>query len=164
MGNQLFKAGDVKNAKTKYSAAIKLAPACDREHLATCFANRAACNSQLGDHKAAIIDCTHALRCNPSYAKAFFRRACALEALGEWPRAVEDFERAINLDSSFDGPTHSRRAAAYAKWRESISAKVDTLSDARNTLLRELSLPVEQFKSTLDEDKGHWHLKFSNVS
>lgn len=65
-----------------YTQAIALNPD------AIYYCNRAACQSNLGQHDKAIEDCTAALKLDSSYAKAMNRRAAAYEKLERYSDAM----------------------------------------------------------------------------
>jgi hypothetical protein len=63
------------------------------------YSNRALCCMQRTppDPGAALQDATCAGECDPGYCKAWYRRACALRALGDAPAALRDARHALDL-------------------------------------------------------------------
>ncbi|EDQ85899.1 uncharacterized protein MONBRDRAFT_11489 [Monosiga brevicollis MX1] len=59
------------------------------QEMAVFYSNRAACQLKLEAHQLCIDDCDEAIKLNPSYAKAYGRRAKALEALERYDQALE---------------------------------------------------------------------------
>lgn len=92
-GNELMKAEKHQEALTKYTRAIELDP-----RNAVYFCNRAAANFKLGDHQAAVADCTAALGIQPDYSKAHGRLGLALTALDKHREARQAYARASQLE------------------------------------------------------------------
>jgi tetratricopeptide (TPR) repeat protein len=53
----------------------------------------------VGRYAAAEGDCTIAIGLDPSYAKAYFRRASARGSLGRHSEAAQDLRRLLSLDA-----------------------------------------------------------------
>lgn len=92
-GNELMKAEKHQEALAKYTRAIELDP-----RNAVYFCNRAAANFKLGDHEAAVADCTAALAIQPDYSKAHGRLGLALTALDRHREARQAYARASQLE------------------------------------------------------------------
>lgn len=114
-GNGLFKQMLYPQAKDRYSVAIQLLQdAASQEgvqddHALTeclhkCLLNRAACLMKLQGHSAAGHDASLVLKQDPSNAKAHYRRAQALEAIGDLESARTAFAEAIKLSPSWREP------------------------------------------------------------
>ncbi|CAE6005182.1 unnamed protein product [Arabidopsis arenosa] len=82
-GNKLFGNGVYEEALLKYELALQFAQeVLESEELRSiCYSNRAICYLKLGIYAEAIEECTKAIELNPSYTKAFVRRAEAHEKL-----------------------------------------------------------------------------------
>ncbi|KAG7571942.1 Tetratricopeptide repeat [Arabidopsis suecica] len=93
-GNKLFGNGVYEEALLKYELALQFAQeVLESEELRSiCYSNRAICYLKLGKYAEAIKECTKAIELNPSYTKAFVRRAEAHENL-------EHFEEALTGES-----------------------------------------------------------------
>ncbi len=63
------------------------------------------------DYHGAIADTTAALHNNPALNQAYNLRGCAVRALGDAGKALEDFHRAVELDANVDN--YYQRAATY---------------------------------------------------
>ena len=61
-------------------------------------------------HEEAVQDFNMVIMKTPKNANAYFRRAFSLKALKQYDRAVEDFEKAKQLD-----PTNERLMVNYKK-------------------------------------------------
>ena len=59
------------------------------------YANRAMASLKLGEAAEAEQDCTRALALDPSYLKAWQRRAAARVAMGRQLDAIDDLESAL---------------------------------------------------------------------
>jgi small glutamine-rich tetratricopeptide repeat-containing protein alpha len=92
-GNTALQAGDMDRAIDKYTEAIDL-----DDSVAIYFANRAAAFQHKSDHDMALADCEEAIRRDPNYGKAFTRKGLAHFSLGQFPEAVEAYEKALKLD------------------------------------------------------------------
>ena len=73
--------------------------------------NRAAAHAKLNRHAEAAADCTAAIELDPSFAKAYLRRALALTAMAKHEEALRDYEHLAELDS--ENPECGRRAVVY---------------------------------------------------
>uniref|UniRef100_A0A8C2ETI1 Mitochondrial import receptor subunit TOM70 n=1 Tax=Cyprinus carpio TaxID=7962 RepID=A0A8C2ETI1_CYPCA len=89
-GNKYFKAGKYEQAIQCYTDAISLCPKEQKGDLSTFYQNRAAAYEQLLKWTEVIQDCSQAVELNPCYVKALFRRAKALEKLGNKKECLED--------------------------------------------------------------------------
>ena len=74
-GAQYFKAGDYAAAASLFTRAIALGS--DEPH--ALHANTAACYAAMNEHAKALESADAAVRCNPSFMKAHYRRALALQ-------------------------------------------------------------------------------------
>ncbi|XP_059058757.1 small glutamine-rich tetratricopeptide repeat-containing protein alpha-like [Achroia grisella] len=92
-GNELMKAEKHREALAKYSRAIEIDP-----RNSVYFCNRAAAHFKLGEHEAAVADCTAALALQPDYGKAHGRLGLALTALDKHREARAAFARASQLE------------------------------------------------------------------
>lgn len=106
-GNVLFKMGKFDEAIASYNKAIEACPTSNKEELATYYQNRAAAYEHLKKYSAVKADCTKALELNPRYAKAFLRRARALEYIGDLESALEDVTTAYVLEGFVNQTTLS---------------------------------------------------------
>ncbi|XP_068126798.1 mitochondrial import receptor subunit TOM70 [Hyperolius riggenbachi] len=89
-GNKYFKAGRFDQAIQCYTEAISMCPPDKKVDLSTFFQNRAAAHEQLLSWKEVVQDCTEAVKLNPKYVKALFRRAKAHEKLDNKKECLED--------------------------------------------------------------------------
>ncbi len=68
-----FRAGKVAEALELYTSVLKASDLSTSDR-ATTIANRAQCHLKLGNHSAAVDDCTACLTISPGNVKALFRR------------------------------------------------------------------------------------------
>lgn len=92
-GNNFMKSEQFATALTCYSKAIEL----DGRN-AVYYCNRAAAQSKLNNHQAAIDDCKQAIAIDPQYSKAYGRLGLAYASLNQHDEAVRCYERAVQLE------------------------------------------------------------------
>ncbi|KAJ6545090.1 hypothetical protein DFH09DRAFT_1040591 [Mycena vulgaris] len=96
-GNALFSAKNFGQASKKYTEAIEAGDeATDPKGLAVLYANRSACRLSLKRYLDASNDAMKATELDPTYAKAFARRAAAQDALGNYARSKESWQQALD--------------------------------------------------------------------
>lgn len=84
-GNKLFAAGAYEEALALYEEAIGACVTAASYH-----ANASACCAHLGEYGQAAIFANEAIRLEPSFTKAYYRRAVAMIGLREWRAALDD--------------------------------------------------------------------------
>lgn len=92
-GNELFKKGDFANAVKHYTEAINRNPSD-----AKIYSNRAACYTKLMSFNLALADCETSITMDPTFVKAYLRKAKALLGMGQSSKATSVYEKAIELD------------------------------------------------------------------
>ncbi|KAL2919509.1 Small glutamine-rich tetratricopeptide repeat-containing protein 2 [Polyrhizophydium stewartii] len=92
-GNKLMAAKSYAEAIAKYTEAIELDGA-----NAVYYANRAAAQSQAGDHHAAAADARKAIEIDPKYSKGYSRLGHALFCLGEYSESIEAYEDGLKIE------------------------------------------------------------------
>lgn len=90
--NQLFKDKHYEKAADVYSIAIEL-----DDSNCVLYGNRAFAYIKLEQYGAAIADASRALELEPTYIKAYYRRADANMAMGKFKEAVKDFKSAAKV-------------------------------------------------------------------
>lgn len=96
-GNECFKKGEWAQAVKFYSEAIKRNP-----KDAKIFSNRAACYTKLNAFDLTIKDCDTAISMEPTFVKAYLRKANVLKAMGQAKNAMEVYSKAMELDPNSD--------------------------------------------------------------
>merc|ERR1712130_37874 len=84
-GNDCFKKGEWANAVKFYSEAIKRNP-----KDAKIYSNRAACYTKLNAFDLTIKDCDTAIAMDPTFVKAYLRKANVLKAIGQAKNGYRD--------------------------------------------------------------------------
>merc|ERR1719300_1126514 len=92
-GNELFKKGDFGGAVKRYSEAIKRNPSD-----AKIYSNRAACYTRLMSFDLALADCEKAISLEPTFVKAYLRKAKVLQGMGQQSKVRAVYEKALELD------------------------------------------------------------------
>eukprot|EP01059_Diplonema_ambulator_P000129 TRINITY_DN10118_c0_g1_i1.p1 TRINITY_DN10118_c0_g1~~TRINITY_DN10118_c0_g1_i1.p1 ORF type:complete len:259 (+),score=51.15 TRINITY_DN10118_c0_g1_i1:52-828(+) len=97
-GNDFFKAKNYQSAIEWYSKAINADP--DSENAGAVYSNRAASHIALRQYKEAIFDADQCIRIRPTWVKGYFRKAVALEEMGNIDEAEKHFSLALNHEPS----------------------------------------------------------------
>lgn len=92
-GNELFKKGDFGGAVKRYSEAIKRNPSD-----AKIYSNRAACYTKLMSFDLALADCEKAISLEPTFIKAYLRKAKVLQGMGQPSKAISAYEKVLEMD------------------------------------------------------------------
>jgi len=118
-GNLEKRNGDLKNALSDYSEAIRLNP-----QYPDAFYNRAATLDASGNLRAALSDYDQALKLNPAQADVYNNRGWILFRLGDRTNAMLDYNKAISLNPNF-AEAYNNRGWAYHSSGDTKSAMQD---------------------------------------
>ncbi|KAJ4164646.1 hypothetical protein LMH87_006309 [Akanthomyces muscarius] len=130
-------AGEVtKNPEGVVDSADEIAA--QRAMLASLHSNRAACNLELDNYRAAWLDCTAALRLDPRSVKAYYRAARALLKVDRVGEADDMCTRGL----AFDADNKALRAVAgdIAKRAQQLDARRQRDEERRATAQRRARL------------------------
>ncbi|KAG2126940.1 hypothetical protein DEU56DRAFT_821582 [Suillus clintonianus] len=141
-GNELFRKQDFVGALAKYTEAIAL-----DDKNAILYANRAACNHGLNRYLDAVGDAKMATEIDPSYAKGWSRLAASQDALADWGRSTEAWQKALNaLPKTNLSPAEQRQKDQYTAGMNAAQARSKVPRDP----------PLAHFKA--DNGKLPWQV------
>jgi len=84
-----FQCGDMQSAEHLYTKAIEIHPD------ATMYSNRSMVRLKMGRNELAAKDAEEAMKLDPSFIKAYYRKAVALKRLGEFDQALETCKKDV---------------------------------------------------------------------
>ena len=97
----LFKAGSVREALEKWEAVVAIDPY-HRKFNSLVFGNIMTCHNKLNDTVKSLKAINEAIRCDPNYAKAYFKLAEIYASIKDYPGAIKDYQSAQNFDPSLN--------------------------------------------------------------
>jgi tetratricopeptide (TPR) repeat protein/membrane protease YdiL (CAAX protease family) len=99
------------------AVAAQIGPFASEHVRSIAFGNACLLDEQKEDHARAIRDCTEAIRHDNAYARPYANRGLAYHRMGDFNRAIADFDQAIRLGEFANAHEHSvvfmDRCAAY---------------------------------------------------
>jgi len=115
-GNKAYQRQDWRGALAAYNTAVledeqDFRKRMDVELSAQLYFNRSSVKSKLGQSELALDDVNLALRLQPSYTKALFRRGLLYMELRQYVNASNDFEMVARLEPNFAGLQECRSRA-----------------------------------------------------
>jgi tetratricopeptide (TPR) repeat protein len=135
-GNIEFQKKRYKAAKDIYSSALKLvksnASSSDeiKDLLVQCFGNRAMCNLKLDLLKECEVDCDKALELDPTYVKAWVRRASAKKLAHKYQSSLQDYQHAERL-LAIKGVDGEKDRASVLKEIEQLNLKIAEINSKK---------------------------------
>ncbi|OAX35056.1 hypothetical protein K503DRAFT_851394 [Rhizopogon vinicolor AM-OR11-026] len=143
-GNELYKKQDFVGALVKYSDALAL-----DDKNAVLYANRAACSHGLNKYLDAVDDAQLVTELDPGYAKGWSRLAAAWDALADWRKSADAWQKALNvLPTTNLSPAQRQQRDQY---RASLKA-----AQARIEATKKPIVPL--FKINAKEGKFPWQV------
>ncbi|CAL7939315.1 unnamed protein product [Xylocopa violacea] len=162
-GNDYFKSGEYKEAISMYTMGIQTCPLAYSKERSILYANRAAAKLKCLERESAIADCTKAIELNPSYVKAYIRRAQLYEQEEKLDEALEDFKKVLTFDSSHAEANYAvRRLPPLINERnEKLKTEMlGKLKDLGNMVLKPFGLSTNNFELQKDPNSGGYSVKF----
>lgn len=131
----LFRKQDYVGALSKYTEAIAL-----DDKNAVLYANRAACYHGLNRYIDAVDDAKMATKIDPGYAKGWSRLATSRDALADWERGAEAWQKALDaLPKANLSPAEQRQKDQYSTCLNAAQARGKAL-EARELRLAPVSM------------------------
>ncbi|XP_012259830.2 tetratricopeptide repeat protein 1 [Athalia rosae] len=164
-GNELFKNGEYQKAMVTYTRGLQTCPLAFDKDRAILYANRAASKIKYMDEKeSAISDCTKAVELNPSYVKAYLRRALLYEETDKLDEALEDFKKILTFDPAHSEANYAvrRLPPLIAERNEKLKTEMmGKLKDLGNLVLRPFGLSTDNFELKQDPNSGGYSVNFT---
>ncbi|WCJ24819.1 TPR repeat-containing thioredoxin TTL4 [Euphorbia peplus] len=153
-GNDLFRFGKYEEASSAYGEGLKYDPTNP-----VLYCNRAVCWSKVELWEKSIEDCNQALRIQPNYTKALFRRAASNGKIGRWTEAVKDYEllrKELPGDNEVLESLHRAQIAlkkSHVVYDAKVSGEVEDVSNLKKfqTAISSPGTSVVHFKAASDE-------------
>ena len=112
----------------------------------------------------AVQDCTIACLLNPTYTKAWIRRATAYERQDKTDLALADMKQAAVLDPTSKSIQHSVKRLQKLEDERLEKLKTETmdkLKDLGNSILGNFGLSLDNFNAVQDPNTGSYNISFS---
>ena len=103
-----------------------------------------------------------AVRHQPEYGKAFYRRGVCHYEQGQWSSCGSDLDKAEKLGIPLDSEWRVKRAEAKKKAEEEVAKMWGQLKDLGNMFLGKFGLSTDNFKMVQDPKTGSYSVNFSN--
>jgi len=164
-GNEYFQKFEYGEAIDKYTKALDLIPK-NHPKASILYGNRAAAYLQLEDWTNAASDGDKALAIDPNYVKAFNRRAMANHKLGEFKKALEDYQKVVELQPGMPNAVAQKAIKELPpliqKKEEAEREKMmSDFKDLGNKFLGLFGLSTDNFEATKDEKTGSYSIQFN---
>ena len=119
----------------------------------------------------ALHDCDIAILLNPTYIKAYTRRATVHERLGQIDQALADAKAAVQLDTTTTttNNNHTKLRATVQRLQKLEDERVerlkvetmDKLKDLGNSILGNFGLSLDNFQAQQDPNTGSYSISFN---
>ena len=166
-GNVEFQAGNFQEAIKIYSEGIEKCGENETNLRAVLLTNRGFSHFRLAHSDECITDCTDAITVDPSYTKAYYRRALAYEKEGEFESAVSDLEKCFDLDPAMKVAEQNRYKSLVKRREEKFEKQknemLSSLKDIGNSILGQFGLSTEDFKVQKDPLTGSYSLSMNRA-
>jgi tetratricopeptide (TPR) repeat protein len=166
-GNTEFQVGNFREAIDLYSEGIEKCQDTQVNLRAVLLTNRGFSYFRLSHVEECITDCTEAIALDPSYTKAYYRRALAYEQQEEFESAVSDLEKCFELDPAMKVAEKNRYKLLVRKREEKFEKQktemLSSLKDIGNSILGQFGLSTEDFKVNKDPVTGSYSLSMNRA-
>lgn len=148
--NTLFKDKHYEKAEDVYSTAIEMEPT------AILYGNRAFARIRLEQFGGAVADSTKAIELDPTYIKAYYRRADANMAMGKFKEALKDFKAAARVAPS--DPDLKRKLLECEKevkrqrFEEALNMEKDAKSATEQVVLTDIHVEASYTGPRMEGD------------
>ncbi|XP_037072255.1 stress-induced-phosphoprotein 1-like [Pollicipes pollicipes] len=152
-GNELFKKGNYPEAIKAYTEAIKRNP-----DNAKTYSNRAACYTKLASFDLGLKDCDACIKLDPTFIKGHIRKGTLLKGMHQFDRAMEAFQKAIELDENNQEAINGYRECMVSMDNDPDQVKKRALSDPEvQNILSDASmrLILEQMQDNPNAAREH---------
>jgi serine/threonine-protein phosphatase 5 len=140
LGNECFNDHKYGKAAWYYSQAIEAGG-----EQAVFYANRSLCHIKLESYGEAISDASRCIELDPSYLKAYFRRAEAFLALARFREALEDFKRVMNTSRAARARYEEcRKALKEHEFAKAIESSVVVMCMSNHCFRDQTKLPSDR--------------------
>jgi tetratricopeptide (TPR) repeat protein len=167
-GNAEFQAGNFKEAIDVYTLGIEQCGEAEKNLRAVLLTNRGFAQYRLSHVEECIADCTEAVTTDPSYTKAYYRRALAYEKTEEFEQAVCDLDKCFELDAAMRVAEKMRYQTLLVcrdkKFEKQKSEMLNSLKDIGNSILGQFGLSTEDFKVNKDPVTGSYSLSMNRAA
>jgi len=123
-GNEFFKKGDFGSAVKHYTEAIKRNPSD-----AKIYSNRAACYTKLMSFDLALADCESSIKMDPTFVKAYLRKAKVLQGMGQQSKVRAVYEKALELDPNCGEAIEGYKNASIQNYSEPEETRRRAMND-----------------------------------
>ncbi|XP_020289762.1 tetratricopeptide repeat protein 1 [Pseudomyrmex gracilis] len=163
-GNDFYKKGEYVEAISRYTEGLQTCPLVYSKERSILYANRAAAKAMCQTEKDSVIsDCTKAIELNPSYVKAYVRRAQAYEESDKLDEALEDYKKVLTFDSSHKEANHAvmRLPPLIEERNEKLKMEMlGKLKDLGNMVLKPFGLSTNNFELEKNPNSEGYSVKF----
>jgi len=119
-GNKFYEDGKWTDAITEYSESLRRDPKNYK-----LFSNRAACFTKLMDWGSALEDIETCLKIEPTFVKAYIRKAKIQQYLKQYHKALDTYDKGLALDPEASELIEGKRVTLRAINEENATGQVD---------------------------------------